>query len=104
MLSGVPRLPDDLRWLFWNAELADLDTDVHADGIIARALEHGDMSAVRWVLDTYGEERIHAFLRDVGHPELSEPTTIFWRAYFRAEEEQWATTPWRRSSAAHLPR
>lgn len=97
-------IPDELRWLFWNADFEALDCDAHADGVLARVVEHGDLVAVRWALGHFGPERIHRFFRDVGHPELSMRTLAFWRAFFDAEDEEWAQAPpWRRTSGVSWP-
>jgi hypothetical protein len=82
-------------------DAASLDLDRHRDTILARILEHGRMEDVTWALRTYGPERIHEFFRVVGHPELTPRTIAFWRCFFRAGEETWASPPaWRRSSSA----
>jgi hypothetical protein len=97
----VPPLPKELRWVFWEVEFGALDPERDADFILARILEYGRMNDVRWLIRTYGMDRIHEFFRAVGNPELSERTRLFWRAVFHAEEERWATSPdWRRSSSA----
>jgi hypothetical protein len=93
-------LPVELKWLFWEMDFAALDPTAHADSILARILERGRMADVRWAIDAYGMERIHRFLRDVGHPELSERTIAFWRAVLHAEDETWESPPaWRKSSS-----
>ena len=97
-LRGIPRAQ---RWLFWEVDVSRLDVDRDADSILARILEHGRMVDVRWVLRRYGNERIHRFFREVGHPELTPRTLAFWRAYFKAENETWASPPaWRQSNSA----
>ena len=97
----VTALPEQIRWLFWEHDFDALDQERHADTILARVLEHGRMRDVRWVIDAYGMERIHRFLRDVGHPELGGPTIAFWRAVLGAEDEAWAEPPaWRSDSSA----
>jgi hypothetical protein len=75
---------------------------LHADHVIPRVLEHGGMEEVRWLLSTYGLDRIHRFLREVGSPELSDRTIRFWRAVLDPKEnEEWASAPaWRKSSSA----
>ena len=96
----MARVPDDLRWLFWDVELDELDPEAHADYILPRILEHGGLAEVRWAVERYGLERIHRFFRDVGHPELGERTRGFWRAVFKAENEAWASPPdWRKSKS-----
>ena len=92
-------LPATLRPLFWEVAFDRLDAHKHADSILARILEFGRMDDVRWLVATYGWERIHRFFREVGHPEISRRTTLFWRAILNAEKETWASPPaWRQSS------
>jgi len=90
--------------MFWDVDFDGLEVERHANFLLARVLEFGDMPAVRWLLATYGEDDIHRFFRDVGHPELSARTIAFWRAYFRVEDEPWANLPgWRKRTAALWP-
>ena len=91
-----------MRWLFWESDFDALDVDRDTDYILARMLEFGDMATVHWLLGTFGEERVHQFFREVGHPELSRRTIAFWRAYFKAEDERWATSPQWRTHIAPL--
>jgi hypothetical protein len=78
-----------MRWLFWEVDFGALDTEAHGDYILPRILERGRLEDVRWAIDTYGLVRIHAFFREVGHPELSGRTLAFWRALLQAEDETW---------------
>jgi hypothetical protein len=90
-----------MRWLFWEMRLESLDSERHADTILARILERGRMVEVRWAIQHYGLDRIHRFFREVGHPEISERTIAFWRAVFNARDEEWASPPaWRKSNSA----
>ncbi len=84
------RLPRRLAWLFWEAAPRTIDLDAHERSIIPRVLERGRLIDVQWLLATYGRARIHRFLRDVGHPELTPRTIAFWRAALRAKDESWA--------------
>jgi hypothetical protein len=78
----VTRLPRSLRPLFWEVAFDRLDVERHADSILARVLESGRMDDVRWLVATYGLDRM-------------------WRAILRAEDEPWAAPPdWRRNSNA----
>ena len=100
----MARVPREFRWTFPDVDAAKLDVEKHSTYILARILEFAGIAEVRWALKTFGPDRIHQFLRDVGHPELSPRTLAFWRAYFNAENETWASPPdWRRSSFAPWP-
>lgn len=87
--GAVDRVPVSVRWLFWDVDPAGLRWDEHASYIIPRVLEFGGLAEVRWVMTRYGLPRIHAFLKDEGHPELTLRTLAFWRAVFAAEGETW---------------
>lgn len=97
----MAKVPKAHRWVFWDVDAAALETRRDADYIVPRVLERGRLVEVRWLIATYGMEGIHRFLRDVGHPELSERTLCFWRAALHAKDETWASPPaWRKSNAA----
>ena len=94
-------LAPSVYWLFWDVDPTTVDLDRHRDAIIPRVLEHGGLAEVRWLLGSVGASDIHRFLKEVGHPELSPRTIAFWRAWFGAQEEAWASPPdWRRSCSA----
>ncbi len=98
------RLPESVEWLFWESAFDKLDAERDWSYVLARVLELGRLEDVRWAFDTYGNERIHRFLREVGHPELSARTLAFWRAFFHAESESWASAPtWRMTNSALWP-
>ena len=97
-LVEVRQLPEPLHWLFWEIDPNTLDVEACADYIIARVLEFGRAREVRWLLARYGQERIHRFLREVGHPEISRRTLAFWRVFLGAETERWSETPSFRNS------
>jgi hypothetical protein len=90
-----------MKFMFWNMDFARLDYRRDADAVIATIVEFGRLEDVRWMLRTYGRERVHRFFKTVGSPEISDKTVAFWRAVFHAEGEEWPRPPaWRRSSSA----
>ena len=94
-------LPKGLHWLFWETDPERVDVEKDANYVIARVVEHGRMDDVDWVLATYGDDRVHRFFKESAHPELSPRTLSFWRAYFRAKDETWASPPaFRKTSSA----
>ncbi|MCC6875525.1 MAG: hypothetical protein IT378_14560 [Sandaracinaceae bacterium] len=100
----MARVPKSLGWLFPEVSVARLDAERDAEYLLARILERGRLDDVRWCIRRYGLERIHHFLRNVGHPELSARTLNYWRVVLRAKDERWATSPsWRRHSGAPWP-
>lgn len=80
-------LPTTLHPLFWDCRPEALDCEAHAPFILERVLEYGSLAAVRWALDTYGDDRIKAFLRDRGRRTLSRKTLSFWTILLDLEGE-----------------
>ena len=97
-------IPKQHRWVFWDVKSESLDAERDALYILGRALEFGGIDEIHWLIDCFGLERIHAFLREVGHVEITERTKKFWRAFFKAEDEPWADPGgWRRNIDAPWP-
>jgi hypothetical protein len=95
------RLADQLKLLFWDVDFETLEVARDVDFILPRVLEFGRLEDIAWLVESYGFDRIHEFLRDCGHAELSARTVTFWRNFFDAREEPWASPPaWRRNSSA----
>ncbi len=86
-------LPRHLRPLLWDTAPARIDPVRDAEFLLARVLEFGTLRDVHWLIDFYGKPRIHRFLRESGHPELSRRTIAFWRSSFKAEHETWRQPP-----------
>jgi hypothetical protein len=80
-------IPEEFHRFFWDCRPAELDVERNAPFIMARLLEHGDVAAARWVLRTYGPQRIRTFVLHRGRQTLSRKTIAFWRAVLRLEDE-----------------
>lgn len=98
--GSMAALPEKLRWIFWDVDFDSLDPVKDADAILPRVLELGRLDDVRTILAIYGTARIHRFFRDIAHPLISDRTRAFWRAFFDAEDESWATPPTFRTNNA----
>ena len=94
-------VPEAQRWLFWEADLARLDADEHADYVLARVLERGRLEDVRWAASHYGVERIRELFETRAHPEITTRTRRLWQAFFEVEEDAWPKrAPFRNNSSA----
>jgi len=80
-------IPPGLHRLFWDCRPESLDIQAQAPFILERILEYGSLDAVRWVLETYGAERLKGFLRDRGVRTLSRKTLSFWTLLLGLEGE-----------------
>ena len=97
-------IPEEMRWLFWDADVGSIDIDRDAVDILARVLERGRLADVKWAMRTYGLERIRRFFAESGHPGISRRTLSFWKAFFGTEGKTWrAKASFRMSSSIPWP-
>lgn len=90
-----------MHWVFWDVDIEHLDLDRDKAYILARILEFGRLCDVKWAMKTYGPDQIHDFFKNTGHPETSDRTLAFWRAFFKTPGEEWQTSaPFRKHSSA----
>jgi DNA-binding transcriptional regulator YiaG len=71
------RLPPALRRLFWDTDVQKLDPARHADYIISRVLEKGDLEDWNWLRWSYGEARIARVTRE--NAKISRQTAHLWQ-------------------------
>jgi hypothetical protein len=94
-------VPAERNWLFWDVDPNAIDLLRDRRYVLARVLERGRLSDVRWVVREYGLEGLHEFFQSGGHPELSRATVALWQAFFDERGDAWQTSAsWRKSSAA----
>ena len=63
MADNVPadafeRMLEDMKPLFWDADIEALDRERHAGYIISRLLNYGGMRGYIWVVDLFSEGQI----------------------------------------------
>ena len=86
-MVNVTQLPRELFRFFWDCDPQQLAVDRHADQILTRLLDYGDLAAARWALKTYGEARIRHYLLSRGRKTLSRKTIAFWRALLGLDDD-----------------
>lgn len=78
-----------------------LDTNQDADLIIQRTLEFGTWEEIRWLVVTYGIERIRTFVRLRGERMLSAVTFTYWRKLLGVR--RWRRSPFAREAKQVWP-
>jgi hypothetical protein len=66
-----------MRRLFWDTDRPNLDLTRHADYIIIRVLEKGDLEDWNWLRWTYGKARISRATRE--NVKLDRVTARLWQ-------------------------
>ncbi|CUU38628.1 hypothetical protein GXSOP10_14218 [Armatimonadetes bacterium GXS] len=94
------RLPEFLRPLFWEVEFRKVSPRKHQSYICMRIMEHGDLQAIRWMLQTYGKETLREWLIQREGRGLSPRTLRFWEVILNIPHRQ--VTRWLRSRPIDL--
>jgi hypothetical protein len=87
------RLPSDSAWLFPEVDVDSLELERHSGVIIERLLERGTWEQVRWLFDTYGEDRVAGWVHRHGFRLLSKRSFALWRLVLGIKEyvaPEWA--------------
>ncbi len=77
--NAAGTIPASSAWLFPEYAFDSLDLERHSGVIIERLLERGTWPQVRWLFDTYGEERVAEWVRQHGFRLLSKRSFALWR-------------------------
>lgn len=75
-----------LRPFLQEYNAAELAVEADAAVIIERGLEHGDVEFQRWLLSTYGEARLRAFVRAHGARRLSPRAFAYWQVVLEVDD------------------
>ncbi|MEJ5241004.1 MAG: hypothetical protein WHS87_07385 [Anaerolineales bacterium] len=95
---GIPR---GLWPHFQEYDPEHLNLEQDADLIIQRTLEYGTWEELRWLIKSYGIERIREFVRRHGERLLSPPTFTFWRKLLGLRS--WRRAPFRKEAKQIWP-
>ncbi len=69
-------VPNYLKPLFWDTDLAEFRPEEYPDYTILRVLEYGDETAVAWLRATFSEAEVRRVLRT--ERRLSPKSATFW--------------------------
>lgn len=75
------KIPDYIQKLFWDVKKEDLEINRHADFIIRRVLDFGNVKALNWLRKTYPPFRIQEVIKK--KRGLAPKTLTFWTEYFK---------------------
>ncbi len=76
MSEAVDRIPDEVRDLFWDADLDGSVVERSPTYVIERVLEEGGPPAIRWLRRRYGDPVIGGVVRR--SRRLTRRTANFW--------------------------
>lgn len=96
------RLPACLKRFFWDVPFSSVSVDAHGDFILARLLEEGDRSALRWLFRVYPRNRVVNFLKGRGAAVLSKRAWQFWASQLGLNAKERRGSSWRLRGRASL--
>jgi|WetSurMetagenome_2_1015567.scaffolds.fasta_scaffold154728_3 hypothetical protein len=86
----VPQIPESTAPFFQDVTFSRLDVAEHADLVCERILAYGNRAEVRWLLKTYGQQRVQDWIRMAGQKRLPRRRYNLWCHLFNlpAQETQ----------------
>lgn len=70
-------IPEELHWLFWEVDPAEIELERHRDYVLERIMTRGDWAAMRWLIRTVPAETLGEFLSRKGQ-RLPPRERAFW--------------------------
>ncbi len=81
-------IPSSLAPFFQEYDLTKLDLERSAGTIIERTLQYGNREEIRWLFQTYPQQRIRDWVAQWGAVALTEPHRTFWTLILDLPEAQ----------------
>lgn len=74
------RIPNYIKQLFWDVKKDTVDIELHAQYIIRRVLDFGDVKAINWLRRVYSD----TLIREVVQVKrgLVHKTIVFWTEHY----------------------
>lgn len=77
----MSQLPKFLKGYFWDTKFEELDTDKHAQLIVNRLLDKGNLRATKWATENYSSTLIKKVLRT--RRDFSLKNASFWSLLYQ---------------------
>lgn len=81
--SNLTEVPQHVRQYLWDVDQEKLSRSDHADFIIERVLEYGDMSALNWIREQYNPQEIKKVL--INSRRISAKTGNFFALVYKLD-------------------
>ncbi len=76
--GGIREIPEEVRRLFWDVEVEDLDLARHEDFIIGRVLSAGGWEDICWLRGELDYDRIREWILKTEGRSLSKERLRYW--------------------------
>ncbi|MCL4376930.1 MAG: hypothetical protein M1409_00910 [Actinobacteria bacterium] len=79
-------IPPFLQKYFWDVDFSKIDKKTHAQFIIERILEFGDVNSVKWMKNNFDLDEIKKVI--INSKNLSKKSANFWQIIFNLERDK----------------
>jgi hypothetical protein len=90
--DSTPRLPDNLKTLFWECDFASLDLHQYRNFVIRRILDRGNWDAITWLRRALGDTAIKDWFLAKHGSGLDARKLRFWEVILdmpKADVDEW---------------
>ena len=85
------KLPKDFKSLFWGYKFNLIDPEEDKRIIIVNTINYGDLSQWRWLVKTYGKERLRKIIRLIPESEFRKHILKLIKLLFKIKEFKYAS-------------
>jgi hypothetical protein len=98
--EGIKQIPREVRRLFWDIEIDELDFSRHEDFIIGRVLSAGGLEDICWLRGLLGNGRIREWILKSEGRSLSKERLRYWELILDLPHD--LVTGWLKSEARQV--
>lgn len=85
----MAKVPKKFHDVFWEVNADELDTEKSPEFIMERILNYGTLEGVKWLRETFGDEKLKEFITsEKGRRRLTTRTLNFWQVILKVEPEK----------------
>lgn len=78
-MPDMSTIPISLKPFFQEYDISKLTPETDSFTIIERVLQFGNRQEIKWMFDTYSQEKIFLWLTQYGDERLPQPHLNFWK-------------------------
>lgn len=78
-MPDMSNIPISLKPFFQEYDISKLTPETDSFTIIERVLQFGNRQEIKWMFDTYSQEKIFLWLMQYGNERLPQPHLNFWK-------------------------
>ncbi len=91
MHKKIKKLPKDFKGLLWGYNFNLIDREEDKRIIIVNTINYGNLNQWKWLVQTYGKERLRKIIKSIPESEFRKPALKLMKLLFRIKKLKYAS-------------